>query len=50
MGVLDARVANLEFHQFHPTMLYMPGSRPQLITETLRGEGALIRNLDGEAF
>lgn len=45
------RVADMEFIQFHPTALYQPGVQPAfLITEALRGEGAVLRNKRGEEF
>ncbi len=44
-------VKDMEFIQFHPTALFHPGDRPSfLITEAMRGYGALLRNLRGERF
>lgn len=44
-------IENMEFVQFHPTSLYDPNSRPSfLITEALRGFGALLKNMQGEKF
>ncbi|MGF7232910.1 L-aspartate oxidase [Arachidicoccus sp.] len=45
------RIENMEFIQFHPTALFKPGESPAfLITEAVRGEGAVLRNKNGEAF
>lgn len=44
-------VRDMEFIQFHPTAFYHPGDRPSfLITEAMRGYGAVLRDLDGEEF
>lgn len=46
------RVENMEFIQFHPTALYESGIKGHafLITEAVRGDGAILRNAEGEAF
>lgn len=44
-------IKDMEFVQFHPTALYHPGERPTfLITEAIRGYGAVLRGKDGKEF
>ena len=45
-----AELRDLEFIQFHPTTLYVAGAARALVSETLRGYGAVLRNAQGEAF
>jgi L-aspartate oxidase len=45
-----AELADMEFYQFHPTALSLPGAPRFLLSEALRGEGAWLRNDHGERF
>jgi L-aspartate oxidase len=45
-----AEIGNIEFVQFHPTALHIEGAPRFLLSEALRGEGAVLRNNAGEAF
>ena len=45
-----AEVMDMEFYQFHPTALWLEGAPTFLLSEAMRGEGAILRNADGEPF
>jgi L-aspartate oxidase len=45
-----AEIADMEFYQFHPTALSLPGAPRFLLSEALRGEGAWLRNAHGDRF
>lgn len=45
-----AEIIDMEFFQFHPTALRLPGVPPFLISEAVRGEGGILRNAEGRSF
>ena len=45
-----AELSDMEFYQFHPTALRLPGVAPFLISEAVRGEGGILRNVEGNPF
>ena len=45
-----AEIMDMEFFQFHPTALRLPGVTPFLISEAVRGEGGILRNTNGYPF
>ena len=47
---VGAEISDIEFFQFHPTVLRLPGVTPFLISEAVRGEGGILRNVEGHRF
>jgi len=47
---VGAEISDIEFFQFHPTVLRLPGVAPFLISEAVRGEGGILRNVEGHRF
>ncbi len=46
----SAEISDIEFFQFHPTVLRLPGVAPFLISEAVRGEGGILKNVEGQRF
>jgi len=47
---VGAEITDMEFFQFHPTAVRLPGVPPFLISEAVRGEGGILRNVEGYRF
>ena len=47
---IGAEIANMEFVQFHPTCLFHPYAKNSLVSEALRGEGAILKDIRGNRF
>jgi len=47
---VGAEIIDMEFFQFHPTALHLPGVTPFLISEAVRGEGGILHNTEGHRF
>ncbi len=47
---IGAEICNMEMIQFHPTCLYHPLAKNFLVSEALRGEGAILKTIQGERF
>jgi len=45
-----AEISDMEFFQFHPSVLRLPGVAPFLISEAVRGEGGILKNVEGHRF
>ena len=45
-----AEISDIEFFQFHPSVLHLPGVAPFLISEAVRGEGGILKNVEGHRF